>query len=65
MDKQEVPHIYYVAAHDNRPDLADEVSEWLARGWKLQGGVSATTGESGTTMFYQAMVWDVGARSIR
>lgn len=49
---------YTVLGHSNETMLAEAVSEYLNKGWKCQGGVSATMLEDEYCWFAQAMIFE-------
>lgn len=68
-----LPDNYTVISDDDFYDFIQQVNAHIGAGWKLQGGISVTAARvAGVDQddylyksYYQAMIKDDGARSIR
>jgi hypothetical protein len=49
---------YHIVESSNRYDLATEVNDWIAAGWKPQGGVALVYHSAYKETWAQAMVKD-------
>jgi hypothetical protein len=46
---------YKVLERKSLEELAEAVNEFLAEGWRLQGGIAAVRGQDSKVVFYQAL----------
>ena len=47
---------YIIITGTNPKKLIELVNDFIAQGWKLQGGVSSASVGLGNVLFYQAMI---------